>query len=213
MDDTPFKEKISEDIFKSLKQVVIGCPELPDPFYTHLFVSPVDRKTKLEGAWAGNGHGVREALLQLKGRKGSTSGRVARFGSVQRNLHTFAQLTITCSAASSYHKKPPKKPPMQMDGSPPRSCHAWRHQSCQNCAVYPSRHQPVQNPPWQHRQPGRYLSQMAARSREVHIRDSPLALAGRILRIPPRSQVRGRIPNNAARKYSQLRILALVETF
>ncbi|KAI7784431.1 hypothetical protein LA080_009930 [Diaporthe eres] len=77
-DDTPLKERISEDVFKSLKQVVLGCPQLPDPFYTHLFVSSVDNKTKLEGVWAGNGHGVREALLDFKGREGSSSVRVGR---------------------------------------------------------------------------------------------------------------------------------------
>lgn len=83
-DDTPFKEKIidSPDVFTSLKQVVIGCPQLPDPFYTRLFVSPIDSKTTLEGAWAGNVHGAREALLHFKGRKGSNSGRVGMFRSV-----------------------------------------------------------------------------------------------------------------------------------
>ncbi|KAG6361002.1 hypothetical protein INS49_009221 [Diaporthe citri] len=83
--DTPLKEKISEDVFKSLKQVVIGSPQLPDPFYTHLFVSSVDNKTKLEGAWAGNVHGVREALLHFKDRKGSSSGRVGRFSLAARD--------------------------------------------------------------------------------------------------------------------------------
>ncbi|KAL2277173.1 hypothetical protein FJTKL_00182 [Diaporthe vaccinii] len=95
-DDTPLKERISEDVFKSLKQVVLGCPQLPDPFYTHLFVSSVDNKTKLEGVWAGNGHGVREALLDFKGREGSSSVRVGRLSS---SLTASATSSVTASAS------------------------------------------------------------------------------------------------------------------
>ncbi|KAK2599555.1 hypothetical protein N8I77_011298 [Diaporthe amygdali] len=81
MIDDPLKEKVSPDAFKSLKQVIYGCPQLPDVFYTHMFVSPVDSKTKLDGAWGSNGHGVREAVLHLKERKGSDSSRIGKFNS------------------------------------------------------------------------------------------------------------------------------------
>ncbi|KAJ0110058.1 hypothetical protein J7T55_014861 [Diaporthe amygdali] len=81
MIDDPLKEKVSPDAFKSLKQIINGCPQLPDVFYTHMFVSPVDSKTKLDGAWGSNGHGVREAVLHLKERKGSDSSRIGKFNS------------------------------------------------------------------------------------------------------------------------------------
>lgn len=81
MIDDPLKEKVSPDAFKSMKQVINGCPQLPDVFYTHMFVSPVDSKIKLDGAWGSNGHGVREAVLHLKGRKGSDSSRIGKFNS------------------------------------------------------------------------------------------------------------------------------------
>ena len=133
MDDTPLKERISTDVFKSLKQVVIGCPQLPDVFYTHLFVSSVDNKTKLEGAWAGEGHGVREALLNFKRREGSKSGRVGWFRSVQRDLQTFAQLMIRCPAARPHRKTPHKTPTMQMTHFAAGSPHKKPPKSFQNC--------------------------------------------------------------------------------
>ncbi|KAL1853505.1 translation initiation factor eIF5A [Diaporthe australafricana] len=82
-EDRALKENISTDVFKSLKQSFSIRAQLPDIFYTQLFVSSVDYHTELKGAWAGNGHGVREALLRLKWKKGSGSSRVGKFESVR----------------------------------------------------------------------------------------------------------------------------------
>ena len=75
----PLEAGLSENFFKALKQVVLGCRQLPDPFYTRFFVSAVDTRTELQGVWGGNGHGVREALLSFKDRKGSSSCRIGMF--------------------------------------------------------------------------------------------------------------------------------------
>lgn len=83
VDDRSLEENISTNIFKSLKRRLSICAQLPDVFYTHLFVSSVDCLTELKGAWAGNGHGVREAVQRLKGKEGSGSSRVGKFKSVQ----------------------------------------------------------------------------------------------------------------------------------
>lgn len=76
------KERLSDDFFTSVKQVVLGCPQLPDPFYTRIFVSAIDSQADLQGFWAGDGHGVREAVSRFKGRKESSSCRIGMFTSV-----------------------------------------------------------------------------------------------------------------------------------
>ncbi|KAG8170100.1 hypothetical protein KVR01_000845 [Diaporthe batatas] len=83
--DSPFKgsrsRKLfdSEAFFEDLKQVVLTCPQLPDRFYTRLFVSAVNKQTKLQGDWAGYGHGVREALSDLEHKQGASRLRIGSF--------------------------------------------------------------------------------------------------------------------------------------
>lgn len=211
-DDTPLTEKISMDVFKSLKQVVIGCPQLPDPFYTRLFVSSVDSKTKLEGAWAGNGHGVREALMHFKARKGSSSGRIGRFRSVRRHLQTVAQLTTRCSAAIPCHRKRTINPLTQMGKGSLKVFLRRRTQTCQTCTFRPSRHQLVQHQTWQHRQPGRQVSRVSARSRDRQPRFRHPAVIVKTLQMLSRSQEPDSIPMNAMLPQAQLRIVFVMET-
>lgn len=212
LDDTPLVERISMDVFKSLKQVVVGCPQLPDPFYTRLFVSSVDSKTKLEGAWAGNGHGVRDALMHFKARKGSSSGRIGRFRSVRRHLQTIAQLTTRCSAAILCHRKRTINPLTQTGKGSLKAFLGRRPQTCQTCTIRPPRHQLVQHRTWQHRQPGRQVSQVSARSRDRQPRFRHPALIVKILQMLPRSQEPDSIPMNAMLPQTQLRIVYVMKT-
>lgn len=89
-------------------QAVLTCPQLPDRFYTRLFVSAVNRKTELQGVWAENGHGVREALLGLKYKEGTSRLRIGSFLSVKTALETVAQLTLYLGAELG-HESPTEK--------------------------------------------------------------------------------------------------------
>lgn len=64
--------------------MILTCPPLPDRFYTRLFVSPVNKQTELQGVWAENIHGIREALLGLKYKQGTSRLRIGSFMSVPK---------------------------------------------------------------------------------------------------------------------------------
>ncbi|POS80330.1 hypothetical protein DHEL01_v201283 [Diaporthe helianthi] len=102
----------TETFFENLKQVVFTCPQLPDRFYTRLFVSAVDKKTELPGLWdRGDHHGIREALLCLKDKQGKSRLRIGRFMLVRKTVKSVAQLTMYLVARlnqKTSNKKPTK---------------------------------------------------------------------------------------------------------